>query len=163
MLDAFERALADLPDATLTMIFGTSELFDEVARADRAIARVERDRVRLAGAVPHDRMAAFFSAADLFVVGSHHEGSGYSLMEACACGAMPVVTGIPTFRLLTGNGSIGALWTTGDAADWRARDRHVGAPRSRRGARASRGSFRARVELGRGRPTGDGDLRGRAC
>ena len=46
-------------------------------------------------------MAAFYSAADLFVVGSHHEGSGYSLMEACACGAMPVVTDIPTFRLLT--------------------------------------------------------------
>jgi glycosyltransferase involved in cell wall biosynthesis len=60
-------------------------------------------------------MAAFFSAADLFVAGSHHEGSGYSLMEACACGAVPVVTDIPTFRLLTGG--VGALWRPGDAAD----------------------------------------------
>ena len=58
-------------------------------------------------------MTTFYSAADLFVVGSHHEGSGYALMEACACGAVPVVTGIPTFRLLTGSGSIGALWTPG--------------------------------------------------
>ena len=53
----------------------------------------------------------FFSAADLFVVGSHHEGSGYALMEACACGAVPVVTDIPTFRLLTG-GAAGS-WTRG--------------------------------------------------
>ena len=75
-----------------------------------------RDRVRLVGAVPHDRMAPFYSAADLFVVGSHHEGSGYALMEACACGAVPVVTDIPTFRLLTAGGSVGALWTPGDAA-----------------------------------------------
>jgi glycosyltransferase involved in cell wall biosynthesis len=73
-------------------------------------------RVRLAVVVPHERMAAFYSAADLFVVGSHHEGSGYSLMEACACGALPVVTDIPTFRLMTGGGAVGALWMPGDAA-----------------------------------------------
>ena len=48
--------------------------------------------MRLVGAVPHERMPTFYSAADLFVVGSHHEGSGYSVMEACACGAVPVVT-----------------------------------------------------------------------
>ena len=115
VLDGFERALYDLPRATLTMIHGTGELIEAVrARIGRS-ARL-RDRVRLAGVVAHERMAAFFSAADLFIVGSHHEGSGYSLMEACACGAVPVVSDIPTFRLLTGGGTIGALWTPGDAA-----------------------------------------------
>jgi glycosyltransferase involved in cell wall biosynthesis len=114
VLDAFERALADLPGATLTMIFGTGELFEEV-RARIAQSPALRARVRLAGVVPHERMTTFYSAADLFVVGSHHEGSGYSVMEACACGAVPVVTSIPTFRLLTGNGSVGALWTPDDA------------------------------------------------
>jgi glycosyltransferase involved in cell wall biosynthesis len=115
VLDAFERALPDLSDATLTMIFGTGELFEEV-RARIARSPALRARVRLAGVVPHERMAAFYSAADLFVVGSHHEGSGYSLMEACACGALPVVTDIPSFRLMTGAGAVGALWTPGDAA-----------------------------------------------
>ena len=115
VLDGFERALPDLPDATLTMIFGTGELFEEV-RARIARSPALSARVRLAAVVPHERMAAFYSAADLFVVGSHHEGSGYSLMEACACGAVPVVTDIPTFRLLTGAGAVGALWTPGDAA-----------------------------------------------
>jgi glycosyltransferase involved in cell wall biosynthesis len=36
-------------------------------------------------------------------------------MEACACGTVPVVTDIPTFRMLTG-GVAGALWPAGDAA-----------------------------------------------
>jgi hypothetical protein len=58
--------------------------------------------VRLAGEVAHDRIAAFLSAADIFVVGSHHEGSGYALMEALACGTTPVVTDIPAFRALAG-------------------------------------------------------------
>jgi glycosyltransferase involved in cell wall biosynthesis len=72
--------------------------------------------VRLLGAVAHDRLADFYSAADLFVLGSHHEGSGYALIEALACGATPVVTRIPSFETLTGDGAIGALWPPGDAA-----------------------------------------------
>ena len=63
-------------------------------------------------------MTTFYSAADLFVVGSHHEGAATPLMEACACGAVPVVDRHPDVSdLLTGGGSIGALWTPGDAAD----------------------------------------------
>jgi glycosyltransferase involved in cell wall biosynthesis len=116
ILDAFEPALASLPDATLTMAYGTAELLEAVrARIDRGAGL--RERVRLAGAVPHDRIAAYFNAADLFVVGSHHEGSGYSLIEALACGTTPAVTDIPSFRVLTGDGRVGALWRTGDAAD----------------------------------------------
>jgi glycosyltransferase involved in cell wall biosynthesis len=61
-------------------------------------------------------MAGFYSAADLFVLGSHHEGSGYALIEACACGTTPVVTDIPSFRAITGDGSIGALWPPGSAS-----------------------------------------------
>jgi glycosyltransferase involved in cell wall biosynthesis len=114
VLEGFERALPALPQATLTMIYGGGDLLTAVQERQRRSPALS-DRVRLVGAVPHERMASFFSAADLFVVGSHQEGSGYSLMEACACGAVPVVTDIPTFRLLTGAGSVGALWAPGDA------------------------------------------------
>jgi len=114
VLEGFARTLGDLPGATLAMIYSGDDLLAAVRqRVQRSPAL--RERVRLIGAVPHHEMASFYSAADLFIVGSHHEGSGYSLMEACACGAVPVVTDIPTFRLLTGAGSVGALWTPGDA------------------------------------------------
>jgi glycosyltransferase involved in cell wall biosynthesis len=116
VLDAFERVIPMLPHATLTMVYGTAELLAAVhARIERSEAL--RERVRLAGVIAHDRLAAWFSAADVFVVGSHHEGSGYSLMEALACGVTPAVTDIPSFRVLTGGGAVGVLWRPGNQAD----------------------------------------------
>src|SRR5207247_434398 len=114
VLDGFERSLGALPAATVTMIYTAEDLLPAVReRIERSA--VLKERVRLVGTVPHARLPEFYSAADMFVLGSHREGSGYALMEACACGAVPVVTDIPTFRLLTG-GVVGALWTPGDAA-----------------------------------------------
>jgi glycosyltransferase involved in cell wall biosynthesis len=113
ILDGYEAALSRLPGAMLTLIYGTGDLLPGVTRRLQASARLA-GRVRLRGAVPHEHMASFYSAADLFVLGSHHEGSGYALLEACACGLPPVVTDIPTFRSMTDEGSIGALWPPGE-------------------------------------------------
>jgi glycosyltransferase involved in cell wall biosynthesis len=115
ILDAFERALATLPDATLTMIYSADDLIGSM-RARIEHSEALRGRVRLVGSVPHHRVTAYLSAADLFVVGSHHEGSGYALIEALACGVPPAITDIPSFRLLTDGGAVGALWQPGDAA-----------------------------------------------
>jgi glycosyltransferase involved in cell wall biosynthesis len=49
------------------------------------------------------------------VLGSHYEGSGFSLVEAMSCGVIPIVTDIPSFRMITNNGKIGALWSCNDA------------------------------------------------
>jgi glycosyltransferase involved in cell wall biosynthesis len=54
-------------------------------------------------------------AADLFVLGSHREGCNFSLIEALATGLLPVVTDIPSNRMLTGDGHIGELWTKGES------------------------------------------------
>jgi glycosyltransferase involved in cell wall biosynthesis len=116
VLDGFERSLAHLPQAELTMVHSEDDLLPAVcARLDRSA--LLSGRVRLVGRVSHQALPAYYSAADLFVLGSHHEGSGYALIEACACGAVPVVTAIPSFRAITADGSIGGLWTPGDAAD----------------------------------------------
>ncbi|HKB12113.1 MAG TPA: glycosyltransferase family 4 protein [Vicinamibacterales bacterium] len=115
IVEAFERALQALPHATLTMIYTADDLIGAVrASIDRSAAL--RERVRLVGAVPHDHIVRFLSAADLFVVGSHHEGSGYALIEALACGVPPAVTDIPSFRVLTAGGTVGTLWRPGDPA-----------------------------------------------
>jgi glycosyltransferase involved in cell wall biosynthesis len=115
VLAGFERSLNRLPRARLTMVYGDAELLPAVERRLRS-SPVLGEAVRLVGAVPHDRMPAFYSAADIFVLGSHHESCGYALIEACACGVVPVVTDIPAFRAITADGSIGALWHAGDPA-----------------------------------------------
>lgn len=129
VLGAFERVAARRATATLTMIFHGGE-FEDRARARIAGSPILRDRVRLVGRVPHDRIAAFCSAADLFVLGSHHEGSGYALLEAMACGCVPVVTDIPPFRIIARDA--GVLWQPGDGESCaRAMEEATAIPRER--------------------------------
>jgi glycosyltransferase involved in cell wall biosynthesis len=71
------------------------------------------DKVTLIGRVHHDEMPNYYGAADVFVSGSHSEGSGYALIEAMSKGVVPIVTNIPSFRAISGE--TGARWTPGDA------------------------------------------------
>ena len=114
VLDGFEHVVDVLPCATLTMIYRDAELLPRVQQRLQS-SRTLGERVRLVGAVPHAELAKWYSAADLFVIGSDREVCGYAVMEACACGAIPIVTDIPPFRAITGDGKVGRLWLRGDA------------------------------------------------
>jgi glycosyltransferase involved in cell wall biosynthesis len=115
VLEGFARFLQRRPDATLTFVYGDATLEPEIR------AKLARDpglaaRVTLRGQVPNERIGDEYARADIFVLGSHFEGSGYAALEAMACGVVPVLTDIPSFRWLTDDGRIGALWRIGDAA-----------------------------------------------
>ena len=114
ILDAVEQAATALPDLQLWCCFHEQPLLSEVqARLERSLALAPR--VHLLGRMPHDAIETLCRAADFFMLGSHREGSGYALIEALACGATPIVSDIPAFRGLTGDGRIGALVPVGDA------------------------------------------------
>src|SRR5690606_5466872 len=66
------------------------------------------------GRRPHAEMEALFNSADFFLQASRREYGGYAALEAMACGALPVVTDIPSFRQMTGNGRYGILFPPGD-------------------------------------------------
>jgi glycosyltransferase involved in cell wall biosynthesis len=112
-LAAFERAIPRLRDARLWCCFGRAPLLDAVQRRI-AESSVLRDRVTLVGPRPHAEMESFFRAADFLVQASHREGSGYSVIEALACSATPLVTDIPSLRRIVGDA--GSLTPVGDAA-----------------------------------------------
>jgi glycosyltransferase involved in cell wall biosynthesis len=114
LLAGVRRALPRLPGLQLWCCFATSGLLGEVTSRLEADPRL-RAHVHLLGRVPHSRVELLMRAADLYVSASHHEGSGYALIEALACGLTPVVTDIPSFRALTGRGAIGQLWPVADA------------------------------------------------
>jgi len=115
ILDALALALPRLPGARLWCCFHEAPLLGAV-RARLAAQPALAERVHLLGAVPHAQVERLCRAADFFVLGSHHEGSGYAVLEAMACGATPVVSDIPPFRAITGGGAVGALAPVGDAA-----------------------------------------------
>jgi glycosyltransferase involved in cell wall biosynthesis len=114
VLDAVSLAARTLPDLQLYCCYGAAPLLGAVQR------RIARDphlhgRVHLLGTVSHQCIEQLMRAADVFVLASHREGSGYALIEALACGLPPLVTDIASFRTLTGDGRIGSLWPTGNA------------------------------------------------
>lgn len=111
VIQGFARVARELPEARLYMVYGTEELLADVTDLRRRLQL--EDRVYLLGRRPHEELPALYSAADFFVLGSLHEGSGYALLEALACGLTPVVTDIPSFRRITDGGRFAPLWRPG--------------------------------------------------
>jgi glycosyltransferase involved in cell wall biosynthesis len=114
VLKGISAAARALPRLRLYCCFGVAPLLravqDQIATDPQL-----RDRVHLLGRLPHERIELLMRAADLFVLGSHRESCGFSLIEALACGLPPVVTDIPSFRSLTGAGAVGRLWPCEDS------------------------------------------------
>lgn len=113
VLEGFQLILQMYPQASLYMIYSESKLINEVYN------RIEnnnllKSKVNLLETIVHDQIDLFYRSADYFVLGSHYEGSGYALSEALRSGCIPVVTDIPSFRMMTNNGNIGALWEAGN-------------------------------------------------
>lgn len=129
MLDALAQAARHVPALRLHMCFQQAPLLAAV-RSRIADDPLLRPRVRLLGALSHDAIEMHLQAADFLVLSSHAEGCGAAVLEALACGTTPLVTDIPSFRRLTGDGAYGALVPVGDAPglalairDWSTRDR----------------------------------------
>jgi glycosyltransferase involved in cell wall biosynthesis len=114
VLDAFNRFLLRRPDARMLFVYETDELesaMRAVLNANPALA----SRVSLVGAVAHEDLPAVYAKADIFVLGSHREAMGFAALEAMACGVIPVLTDIASFRGMTDSGRLGGLWRPGDA------------------------------------------------
>lgn len=113
VLEGVSRAVDALPGLSLWCCYGEAPLEKLVTKRIEEDARL-RGRVHLLGRRPHAEIESLMQAADVFVSGSHREGSGYALLEALACGLPPLVTDIPSFRALTGDGAVARLWWRGD-------------------------------------------------
>lgn len=113
VLEGVSRAVDALPRLTLWCCYGDAPLHKAVTARIQQDGRL-RGRVHLLGRRPHAEIESLMQAADVFVSGSHREGSGYALIEALACGLPPLVTDIPSFRMLTGDGAVARLWWRGN-------------------------------------------------
>jgi len=85
------EALAQLPEVELVIV---GEGAERAAIENLARKHGVADRVRLPGRVPQDRLPEFYSAADLLVLVSTHEGWPNVLLESMACGTSVVVSDI---------------------------------------------------------------------
>ena len=111
VINGFAHFATSHPEAVLHMVFQENTLLPDIMKLINHL-NIEK-QVLLVGAKPHDELENWFNAADFYISGSRQEGSGYALIEAIACGCIPVVTDIPPFRKLTANGSLGFLYPPG--------------------------------------------------
>jgi glycosyltransferase involved in cell wall biosynthesis len=99
------------------MAYGTADMLP-VVRKRIADSKALSEAVTLLGRIEQSQLEDIYNSSDYFVLGSHHEGSGFSLAEAMACGVVPVVTDIPSFRVMTDEGRAGACWRPGSPQDF---------------------------------------------
>jgi glycosyltransferase involved in cell wall biosynthesis len=117
VLQGFKVVLQHFPQARLYMAYGTADILPAVRECIAASNALSK-AVILMDRIEHSQLEDIYNSADYFVLGSHREGSGFSLAEAMACGVVPVVTDIPSFRVMTNDGRIGACWRPGSSVDF---------------------------------------------
>jgi glycosyltransferase involved in cell wall biosynthesis len=112
LIDAIPRILAKNKNVKF-LILGEGPLTSMFkARVDSFI---KSGHVRFVGAVPHDKVADYLSAADIYVSTSFSDGTSASLLEAMACSLAPLVTEIPGNMEWVENGANGLLVPVADS------------------------------------------------
>lgn len=114
VLKAFEEYGIQYPDARLYMIYQTEELLPEINDKLQQNEWLSQS-VILKGRIEHSELETWYNAADFYISGSHKESCGFALLEAMACGCIPIVTSIPSFRTITDDGRFGFLFEPGNA------------------------------------------------
>jgi glycosyltransferase involved in cell wall biosynthesis len=113
-----------------------------------AAERLPRGRYTFLGRLPSDELAGWYGRAELYLSASRSDSTSQSLLEAMACGAVPVVSDIEGNREWVGEGDGARLFRVGEPADVeRAIESAWGDPAWRERARArNRGVAEARAD-----------------
>lgn len=98
VLSAFAQVLREMPDAVLIM-----KDFDGISDWRRLIRkRIEdlhlTDSVRIVGTVPYERMREFYRMAPVTISVPFSDATPMSVLEAMACGSVPIVSDLPSLR-----------------------------------------------------------------
>ena len=105
-------ALSDL-NARVVVVGGqpsTSHEAREITRLRDLSTRLGiQDRVTFTGAVPHERLPTFYSAADVTVMPSSYESFGLVAVESLACGTPVVATRVGGLTAIIKDGETGLL------------------------------------------------------
>lgn len=114
VLAAFEKYVGSGQNAKLYMIYQEDDILKEVTEKINASAQL-KNNVILIGKVVYEEMETWYSAADYIISASHREGGSYVLMEAMACGCVPIVTTIPASMKMIDNGNAGFFFEPGNS------------------------------------------------
>jgi glycosyltransferase involved in cell wall biosynthesis len=107
---AFAMFAKKNPDVSLYMVFQTEELLNKLIDLTKSPSA----KIHLVGKVDHNDLGVWYNSADFIISTSHYEGSGIAVCEGLSCGCVPILTNIPSFRMMTDNGKVGILFEPHD-------------------------------------------------
>ncbi len=110
VVKAFIQLLSWQPSALLYMIYQTEELLNEITR----LAANNSSSIKLIGKVERSQLQNWYSSADFIYPVLTMKAAEVAIAEAMSCGCIPVVTDIPSFRMMTANGEYGLLYKAGN-------------------------------------------------
>lgn len=113
VIKAFSKIVNHFPEAKLYMIFRFDDLKIEVEELIKTCSL--QNQIVLLGSKKREELHYYYNSSDYMLAASYKEGSGYSVIEAMSCGVVPILSDIPSFRRLTGNGTVGKIFETGNA------------------------------------------------
>lgn len=114
VLKAFDLFLVIQPEASLHMVFQSEELIAEIKTAIAASEKLTAS-VFLHGAQPYEKMPYWYSSADFFISASYSEGGSAAILEAMACGCIPIVSRIPASMQVIAHGLYGLQFAAGNS------------------------------------------------
>jgi glycosyltransferase involved in cell wall biosynthesis len=97
------------PIASLYMVYQTDQLLGQL----RGLIS-ESENIHLVGEINNPELLFWFNSADFIISSSYYEGSGIAVCEGLSCGCIPILTNIPSFRMMTDLGRIGFLYQAGN-------------------------------------------------
>ncbi len=113
LIKAFKQFAAIKPEVKLILIFRgdmllreTKLLLDEGGAA-KQIALIED--------VNHSELLSWYNRAAFVISTSHYEGSGTAVCEAMSCGCIPILSNIPSFRMMTNHAKVGFIFEANNA------------------------------------------------
>ncbi|MBN8675681.1 MAG: glycosyltransferase family 4 protein [Chitinophagales bacterium] len=116
VLAAFEKYIRSDQGAKLYMIYQEDDMLEMTREKINASTEL-RNNVMLIGKVAHEEMELWYSAADYIISASHREGGSYVVMEAMACGCVPIVSTIPASIKMIEKGRVGFYFEAGSSDD----------------------------------------------
>jgi D-inositol-3-phosphate glycosyltransferase len=118
LLRAFAR-LSDLDNRRLVIVGGqpgTSQESREIARLQHLAAKLGvAERTRFVGAIAHEELPLYYSAADVSAMPSSYESFGLVAVESLACGTPVVATRVGGLTSIVRDGETGLLVPWRDA------------------------------------------------
>jgi glycosyltransferase involved in cell wall biosynthesis len=107
LIRAFGRVLSKAPDARLILVGGDGPEIEPIRQLIDSMSLAQK--VNIFKDVPHERIPAFLSQAQLFVLASRREGFGLAVAEAAAAKVPVVVTKAQGLCELVTDGVTGRL------------------------------------------------------